>query len=71
MPRVVMTQSISGTRDGADWPRKGEQLDVDEREAEHLISAGLAAAVVVESAQAPDAPETAAAKPVRRTRKRA
>lgn len=69
MPRVVMTHSISGTRDGADWPPKGEQLDVDEREAEHLISAGLAVPAV-ESAQAPEAPETAAVKPVRRARKR-
>ncbi len=51
--RVVMRVRISGTRDGADWPPVGGELDLPDREAVELIAAGYAAPV-------PDAPiETA------------
>lgn len=68
MAKVRMAVAISGTRDGADWPGVGDVLDVDAAEAEHLVSAGLAAAVVdVEAAAESKSAETATApKPRRR-----
>ncbi|MGW1762762.1 hypothetical protein ACWCQL_01495 [Streptomyces sp. NPDC002073] len=53
-----MTVTVSGTRDGADWPAAGGVVDLPDGEAEQLVAAGLAqpAAVEVETAV-----ETAAA----------
>lgn len=55
--RVVMTASISGTREGADWPKRGEVLVCGPLEAADLIHAGYAKpekdAPVVERAVAP------------------
>lgn len=59
MPEVEMLASISGTRNGADWPRRGERLTVDELEAEHLIAGGMAQLTELESATVEPA-ETAA-----------
>jgi len=39
---VRMIARISGTRDGADWPARGETLSVSKSEAEDLIRQGLA-----------------------------
>lgn len=66
---VRLLVSISGTRDGQDWPPAGSVVDLPADEAEHLVAAGLAAAQadtpapVETAAQAPA--ETAARKPAR------
>lgn len=39
---VKMKQQVSGTRDGANWPAKGETIDVPDTEAEALIANGIA-----------------------------
>jgi len=73
MADVIMKATISGTRDGADWPKRGQVLSTSAAEAEALIAAGLAEAkpskAAAETATAP-APETAAApKATRRAKK--
>jgi len=64
---VRMLVSISGTRDGQDWPARGGLLEVAEGEAAALVAGGLAEAVVPE----PGAIETASvdARPAARGRK--
>jgi hypothetical protein len=42
--RVEMLVSISGTRDGVEWPRRGGIVDVPDVEAADLIAASLAVA---------------------------
>lgn len=42
--QVRMTVTLSGTRDGKDWPPRGELVDLPDDEAEHMIRAGLATA---------------------------
>lgn len=42
MAKVRMVADISGTRDGVDWPRRGEVLEVSDEEAKDLITARLA-----------------------------
>ena len=54
---VKMNATISGTRDGEDWPAKGSIVDLPEQEARDLIFAGLA--IEVDTA----APETATVEP--------
>ncbi|MFB7866994.1 hypothetical protein [Streptomyces sp. NPDC056069] len=46
--RVRMKVKISGTRDGAEWPDKGDTLDVPDDEAEQLIRYGAAEELAVE-----------------------
>lgn len=67
--KVIMRASISGTRDGADWPPKGAVIDLPDAEAVDMLGAGLAspAGEAVETATVPDKAETAT-KP-RRSRK--
>lgn len=71
--KVTMIASITGTRDGQDWPAAGEDIDLPADEANALVEAGLAkaastaAAAKVETA-AVEAPETAA-EPKPRARK--
>ena len=62
MATVRMLAGISGTRDGVDWPKRGELLTVDSAEAEHLVSARLAE--IVDDAPARKPVETAAIDPV-------
>jgi len=45
MAKVIIVQSISGSRDGADWPAPGGSLEVPKDEAEQLIRLGVARAV--------------------------
>ena len=52
---VRMLVSISGTRDGQDWPARGGLLEVADVEAAALVAGGLAEAIVPE----PGAVETA------------
>lgn len=71
--KVKMIVSITGTRNGQDWPAAGETVDLPDAEARDLVAGGLAvqldakAAPVVETA-AIEAPETADA-PKPRARK--
>jgi hypothetical protein len=44
MMRIVMTQIVSGTRNGVEWPAVGERLTVPDDEADQLIATGLAVA---------------------------
>lgn len=57
--RVRMKVSLSGTRDGKDWPPVGGSVDLPGDEAAHLVSAGLAVPddeqPAVEEATAPPA----------------
>lgn len=57
-----MLVSLSGTRNGVDWPQRGEVIDLPNEEAVKAINSGLAEAVsdepkveaaVVESKPAP------------------
>lgn len=59
--RVQMLATITGTRDGEDWPVAGESVTLPDDEAQSLINAGLAvpAKARAESA-AVAAPEDAA-----------
>jgi hypothetical protein len=41
---------ISGTRNGMDWPKRGEEVDFPDDEAAQLCAAGLAEAVKSEPA---------------------
>ncbi len=54
--RVILTTSVSGTRNGEDWPARGSEVDLPDDEAADMIAAGLAKPV--EAAEAP-AVETA------------
>ena len=71
--KVTMIASITGTRDGQEWPAAGETIDLPADEANALVDAGLAeaastaASTKVETA-AVVAPETAA-EPKPRARK--
>jgi F0F1-type ATP synthase epsilon subunit len=73
--KIKMRVSITGTRDGQEWPAAGETIDLPADEATALVDAGIAevasngASVKVETA-AIEAPETAAA-PKSRARKTA
>lgn len=40
--RVVMTVSLSGMRNGADWPPRGTPIDLPDAEAKGYIQAGMA-----------------------------
>src|SRR5438132_13764123 len=53
--KVKMTVSITGTRDGQDWPGVGQVVDLPDDEAQSYIEAGIAAEV--------DAPPPEAATP--------
>lgn len=62
MATVRMIVSITGTRNGDDWPLAGGTIDLPEAEAADLVNAGLAVraeSAMVEKAVAPAA-ETAA-----------
>lgn len=70
--KVRLIVSLTGTRDGVDWPPIGEAFDLPDGEAADYIAAGLcvkAEPSAPEAAVAP-APETAAA-PKPRARKSA
>lgn len=54
--RVRMKLSITGTRDGKDWPAKGEEVDLPDTEGADLCAAGIAEPVVVERAEKATAP---------------
>ena len=40
--RVRLLVGITGTRNGVDWPRIGESIDLPDVEAADLVTAGLA-----------------------------
>lgn len=77
--KVKLLVSITGTRNGDDWPAKGGEVDLPKPEAEHMIASGLAVAVespkvetfTIETAVAPEAPETADAPRTRTTKPKA
>lgn len=69
--RVRMRATLSGTRDGVDWPKRGGTVDLPADEAAHLIAAGLAepdggAEPAEEHATAPDTAAKAVPKPAGR-----
>ena len=71
--KVRMLTTISGTRNGVDWPKAGGTIDVPDNEAADLIGTGLA---VADTGKAPTeetatvAPdEDASATPRKRSRK--
>lgn len=60
MVKLIMAAHISGTRDGADWPLPGGEIDVPEAEAADMIRnqlarAALEVAVVIETAEPEEA----------------
>lgn len=67
--RVRMTATISGTRNGRDWPRRGQEIDLPEAEAAALCAQKLATPVArrpaeeVETTLAPAATEEQRAEP--------
>lgn len=64
MATVRMLITVSGTRNGREWPRAGGTIDLPDHEAADLVRARLAelVAVPVETAEAPPAPERAVAR---------
>lgn len=50
--KIRLAVSLSGTRDGVDWPQRGEIVDLPDAEAVDMLNARLAVPVVAE-------PETA------------
>ena len=40
--RVKLIVQLSGTRDGAEWPARGETVDLPDDEAVSLLGAGIA-----------------------------
>jgi hypothetical protein len=69
-----MLRTLSGFRDGVEWPPVGGTLDVPAAEADDLERLGVAERVNVKSTIAPEAavatePETAAVTKPTRTRK--
>lgn len=65
--RVRMKLSISGTRNGTDWPLAGQTMVVSAEEAVDLLNAGLAEPVVTEPETATVTPAANAAAPKPRT----
>jgi hypothetical protein len=61
--RIKMKVQISGTRNGEAWPAPGTEVDMPDDEALVLLAVGNAKPVSdtagLETADAPDAPETA------------
>ncbi|WP_062516484.1 hypothetical protein [Demequina gelatinilytica] len=41
MPKYTMRVQISGTRNGADWPKVGGTVELPESEGEEMTAAGL------------------------------
>ncbi|WP_402465785.1 hypothetical protein [Isoptericola aurantiacus] len=52
----VVRASISGTRDGKDWPKPGERIDLPEVEASDYLAAGFIEKAVTDTT--PKAPST-------------
>ena len=52
--KVTMLCKVSGTRDGQDWPDRGEVVDLPDDEAKATIAAGLAAPVVATAKEEPE-----------------
>jgi hypothetical protein len=70
--KIRMLVDIAGTRNGVEWPPRGESIDLPEQEALDYIAAGLAEAdatpgpaKVTETAAVEPVKETAARKPGR------
>ena len=70
--KIRMLVDIAGTRNGVDWPPRGETIDIPDLEAADYITAGLAEAddtpapaKVTETATVEPVTETAARKPGR------
>lgn len=42
MPKLIMKARISGTRNGKHWPEPGQTVEVSDREAQAILSNGLA-----------------------------
>ena len=63
--RVILNTTISGTRNGEDWPARGSEIDLPDAEAVDMLNAGtaspagdaleVATAPAVESATTPKA----------------
>lgn len=67
--KVKLKTQISGTRNGEDWPARGEVISLPDAEAASLCASGLAEPVTddkVEKAIAPE-PEKRAEPPVKKT----
>lgn len=63
--KVKLNVGLTGTRNGEDWPAKGEVVDLPDAEAVDMLNAGLALPVKDEAEQAtaqPDDAERAVAK---------
>ena len=66
--KVRMQVNISGTRGGAEWPPRGEVLEVDDEEGTQLCQAGLATPVVedkTETAVPPQAEKRGPGRPAK------
>lgn len=66
---VRMVQSITGFRDGVEWPEIGQEIELPEWEAENLIGQGIVKPVPVETPEDGVVVEVAGDEPVAPTRR--
>lgn len=45
MKTVVMNRTITGLRDGLYWPKRGQEMELPDQEADEMIANGMAVAV--------------------------
>ncbi|MFD6275835.1 hypothetical protein ACFWFI_09710 [Streptomyces sp. NPDC060209] len=55
--RIRMKQTISGTRNGEEWPARGEIADIPTGEAQHLVASGIAEEVHAEEEPENEGPD--------------
>jgi hypothetical protein len=62
--KIRMLADMSGTKDGKEWPKRGEVADFDAEEAAELIASGIAAKAGDKEAEAEVAAQVEASAPV-------
>jgi hypothetical protein len=55
--KVKMKVDVTGTRDGTEWPARGEELEVSDEEGRELCASGIADPVKDEKVEKATAPK--------------
>lgn len=56
--KVKMKVEITGTRDGVEWPARGEELEVSDEEGRDLCASGVAEPVKEDKTEKATAPKS-------------